>query len=69
MLLEFCLGIAPLISLYAVLGLEESAPESAVEEAFQSIKERLCPASFKDGSAARTQAQKAMKAIENAQTR
>ena len=55
-----------MISLYAVLGLDETAPESAVEEAFKRLTTALDPQNFKEGSIARSQAERCIKALENA---
>lgn len=55
-----------MISLYAVLGLEEGAPESELKTAFDALKSRLSIDHFPEGSIARSQAEKGLKAIENA---
>lgn len=57
--------VSLLISLYAVLGLEESAPTSEVEAAYKRLLQVLSPDKFKPGPA-RTQAEKAQVAIDKA---
>ena len=54
-----------MISLYSVLGLEESAPQSAIDEAHARLKEALDPEKFKAGNS-RSQAEKARAAIAQA---
>ncbi len=54
-----------MISLYAVLGLEESAPTAQVEAAYKRLLQVLSPDKFKAGPA-RTQAEKAQLAIDKA---
>lgn len=57
--------VSLLISLYAVLGLEESAPTPQVEAAYKRLLEVLAPDKFKPGPA-RMQAEKAQVAIDKA---
>jgi hypothetical protein len=55
-----------MISLYSVLGLQEDAPKEAVDDAHLSLSAALEPGNFPDGSVARKQAERCLKAIENA---
>jgi len=57
--------VSLLISLYAVLGLEESAPTPEVEAAYKRLLQVLSPDKFKPGPA-RMQAEKAQVAIDKA---
>jgi DnaJ domain len=54
-----------LISLYAVLGLDEAAPTNQIEAAYKRLLDALSPDKFKPG-AARTQSEKAQLAIDKA---
>lgn len=63
--LLFTYGCGPLISLYAVLGLDEGAPQSEIEAAHVRLKEALDPEKFKVGFS-RSQAEKARASIDKA---
>jgi len=55
-----------LYSLYTILGLEDNAPETAVEEAYRSLRQRLDSRKFEQGSLADRQARQCLLSIENA---
>ncbi len=57
--------LSQLISLYAVLGLDEAASHNDIEAAYRRLKEALAPDKFKPGTA-RTQVEKAQISIDQA---